>query len=300
MSIKTASRKCWAVATAILAIALSTTATSPAQAQSTYQDFDSAVRLYQCSGSLIELPGTKVEDYALIMTSAHCLNSGLDRYLEPGEVIKNRDVRKLDKIHFKSVNLYKGNDVPKYQTSALVTDIVYATMDDSDVAILRLDKTYAELRQSDVKARPLSVVRPEKGTPIQIPSGYWKKAYSCQIDGFAPKLREGAWVWRDAIRYTAEGCAVEPGSSGSPVIDRNTGDIIGVNTTFVEGDEECTLNNACEVGADGVKKTFAQRGYATQTYKIPDCFKGTKLALNKKSCQLPKPLNVKGGASAKS
>lgn len=47
MSIKTASRNCWAVATVILAIALSTTAVSPAQAQSTYQDFDSTVRLYR-------------------------------------------------------------------------------------------------------------------------------------------------------------------------------------------------------------------------------------------------------------
>lgn len=134
------------------------------------------------------------------MTSAHCLKSGLDRYLEPGEVITNRDVRDLDKNHFKSVNLYKGNGAPKYQAGAKVTDIVYATMGDSDVAILRLDKTYAELRQSDVKARPLSTVRPEEGTPIQIPSGYWKKTYSWQIDGFAPELREGAWTWRDAIR----------------------------------------------------------------------------------------------------
>lgn len=72
------------------------------------------------------------------------------------------------------------------------------------------------------------------------------------------------------------------------MIYQETGEIIGINTTFVEGNEECALNNACEVGADGEKKTFAKRGYATQTYNIPDCFKGTKLALIKKSCQLPR------------
>lgn len=287
MSTKTAFRMCAAVITAILSVALSLVTVSPAQAQSTYRTFDSTVRLYKCSGSLIQLPDSRDDDQALIMTSGHCIQPAFDRYLERGEVIKNYSLQDLDKTYFKAVNFYNGSQ-PKYQISGRITDIVYATMDDSDIAILRIDKTYAELRASDVIPRPLSTTRPSVGTPIEIPSGFWKKAYSCEIDGFAHELHEGTWVWRDAIRYALNGCQVQPGSSGSPIIDQETGSIIGINTTYADGGEACALNNPCEVDANGKKGTLTYRGYGTQTHNIPDCFKGTKLALNKKSCQLPK------------
>lgn len=191
MSIRTLSRSFWALATGVLAIVLSVLNLAPAQAQNTYQTFDSTVRLYKCSGSLVRMPGSSYRDQALIMTSAHCLIHGSARYLEPGEVITNYSLKSLDRLYFRSVNLHKGDYEAEYLTSANITDIVYATMDESDLAILRLDKTYAQLRLSGVKARPLSSTPPAVGTPIQIPSAFWQKAYACKIDAIAPELHEG-------------------------------------------------------------------------------------------------------------
>lgn len=288
MSTKTAFSTCWAAVVAILAIAFSTISISSANAQSIYQTFDATVRLYKCSGSVITLPGAKDNDYALVMTSGHCIQPALDRYLEPGEIIMNRSLRDSDKAYFKAVNFYKG-DQPQYQVGGKITDIVYATMDSTDLAILRVDKTYAQLRASDVKARPLATTPPSVGDAIQIPSGYWKKTYSCQIDKIVPELLEGSWAWRDGIRYALNGCQVQPGSSGSPIINPETGSIVGINTTYAGGGEYCVLNNPCEVNADGKKETFLYRGYGTQTYFVPACFNGSSLALDKNGCRLSKP-----------
>lgn len=278
MSTKTAFGACWAAVVTILAIAFSTLSISSANAQSIYQTYDSTARLYKCSGSLIEFPGAKDSDYALLMTSGHCIQPAFDRYLKRGEVITNHSLRNLNKDYFKSVNFYQGNDA-KYQASAEITDVVYATMDDTDVAILRLDKTYAQFRAGGIKARPLATTPPAVGDRIQIPSGFWKKTYSCQIDAVASELYEGPWVWRNALRYALNGCQVEPGSSGSPVIDPKTGSIIAINTTYAGGGEYCVLNNPCELNAGGTKTTLLYRGYGTQTYYIPTCFNGSSLAL---------------------
>ncbi len=57
-----------------------------------------------------------------------------------------------------------------------------------------------------------------KGAAISVVSGYWKKTYNCNVDGFAYRLKEGDWTWKDSVRYTAP-CKVIGGTSGSPVVD---------------------------------------------------------------------------------
>ena len=276
-----------AATTTALIAALSTVTATPAQAQNSYQTFDSTVGIYNCSASLIQLPGARDSDRALVMTNGHCIKPVLGRYMERGEVITDYSLRRIDASYFKEVSFYGGSQ-PRELTKAQLTDIVYATMDNTDLAILRTNKTYSQLKASGVKVRPFSTQRPSARTPIQIPSTYWNKAYSCQIDGFAHELHEGPWVWKDAMRYTASGCQVQPGSSGSPIVNANNGSIIGINNTYVEGGRECSLGNACEVDSSGRKSSFAERGYGTQTYYIPSCFSGSSLAMNKYGCQLPK------------
>ncbi|MDY3048467.1 MAG: serine protease [Rothia sp. (in: high G+C Gram-positive bacteria)] len=275
-------------AAALLAGAVGLTGAPAAQAQETYQTFDSTVGIYNCSASLIQLPGARDSDRALVLTNGHCIEPVFDRYLDRGEVITNHTLFWLfNKGYFKEISFY-GGETPTVLAKGKLTDIVYSTMDDTDIAILKTDKTYAQLKASGVKIRPFSTERPQQGTQIQIPSTYWNKAYSCQIDGFAHELHESPWVWKDAIRYTAEGCRVQSGSSGSPIVDAQSGAIIGVNNTYVGGGDECGLGNACEVSPDGSIRTMSGRGYGTQTYTIPTCFNGSSLAMNKPGCLLPK------------
>lgn len=120
-------------------------------------------------------------------------------------------------------------------------------------------------------------------------SGYWKRIYSCNADGFVYRLKEGGWTWKDSLRYTAS-CNTIGGTSGSPVIDTATGKVVAVNNTGNEDGQSCTENNPCEVDQNGNVTVRQGINYAQETYQIPACFTtGNKLDLSAAGCTLPKP-----------
>src|SRR5437870_3712256 len=94
----------------------------------------------------------------------------------------------------------------------------------------------------------LSNGHPTAGSAIDVVSGYWKRVYSCTIDGFVYRLKEGSWTWKDSIRYTSA-CQTIGGTSGSPII--SGGKVVGVNNTGNEDGERCTENNPCGVAEAG-------------------------------------------------
>jgi V8-like Glu-specific endopeptidase len=69
------------------------------------------------------------------------------------------------------------------------------------------------------RAVELNAAHPVRGTAIKVVSGYWKRIYSCSIDGFAYRLKEGQRTLKDSVRYTSS-CNTIGGTSGSPVIDK--------------------------------------------------------------------------------
>lgn len=166
-------------------------------------------------------------------------------------------------------------------------------MTDTDVTLYQLTKTYAQIQQSTgIAPLTLSAAHPVQGHAIDVVSGYWKRVYSCSVDGFAYRLKESQWTWKDAVRYTPE-CQVIGGTSGSPVIDRTTGQVTAVNNTINENGESCTLDNPCEVDEQGAVTIRQGTGYAEETYTIPACFTtGNKLNLSAPGCTLAKPVAV--------
>ena len=62
------------------------------------------------------------------------------------------------------------------------------------------------------------------------------------------------------------------GTSGSPVIEKGTRNVIGVNNTVNESGAQCTIDNPCEVDKQG--KVTAEKGlaYGQETYPIYSCF----------------------------
>lgn len=243
--------------------------------------------IQSCSAFVVQMPQAKDSDKALIMTNGHCIKPVFDRHLKRGEIITNHSLWATPKPQFKEIAFMGGNQ-PSELLRGKLTDVVYATVDNTDLAVLRSDKTYTQLKQAGVKIRPLSTSRPTAGTQIQIPSSFWRKTYSCSIEAFPHELHEGQWVWKDAIRYSPSGCKVEGGSSGSPIVSTSTGAIIGINNTGADGGEACAFNNPCEVDSAGRKTVLAGRSYGTQTYYAPTCFTGSSLNMNKASCLLPK------------
>lgn len=236
------------------------------------------VALSNCSGSVVRFPNSLDTDPALVMSNGHCLSTG---FPEPGEVLVNQTSSRTFGLLDSA-----GTRVATLRASKLA----YGTMTDTDVSIYQLTTTYATIKSS-YGISPLTVqnTHPTAGTAITVASGYWKTLYSCNIDGFVYRLKEGDWTWKDSVRYTSA-CQTIGGTSGSPVIDQSTGNVVGVNNTGNESGESCTDNNPCEVDESGTVTVREGINYAQETYQIPACFTtGNQLNLSASGCTLPKP-----------
>ncbi|MFD8386238.1 serine protease [Streptomyces sp. NPDC059679] len=241
-------------------------------------DFAGTVALSNCSGSVVRMPNSADSDPAFVMSNGHCLESGMPA---AGQVI-------VDKASTRSFTLL--NSSGSGVATLRATKIAYATMTDTDVSLYQLSSTYAQIQQSyGIKALQLSGSHPVQGTGINVVSGYWKKIYSCNIDGFVYRLKEDEWTWKDSVRYTSA-CNTIGGTSGSPVVDSASGKVVAINNTGNEDGGRCTLNNPCEVDANGTVTVRKGINYAQETYGITKCVAaGNKINLSLAGCELPKP-----------
>lgn len=274
------------LAGAAFALLLTGAAASPAVAQAPRDtvapavavNFAGTVALSNCSGSVVRVPNSLPTDPALVLSNGHCLESGMPA---AGQVVK-------DKASSRSFSLLNasGSKVATLRASK----ISYATMTDTDISIYQLTKTYAQISsQYGISALTLNDAHPVQGTAIKVVSGYWKRTYSCNVDGFAYRLKEGEWTWKDSLRYTSS-CNTIGGTSGSPVIDTTTGKVVAVNNTGNEDGGSCTLNNPCEVSESGAVTVRQGINYAQQTYIIVPCVgPGNAIDLGRPGCTLPKP-----------
>ncbi|MFE2391464.1 trypsin-like peptidase domain-containing protein [Streptomyces althioticus] len=241
-------------------------------------NFAGTVSLSNCSGSVVRMPDSAASDPALVLTNGHCLESG---FPSPGQVL-------TDRASSRTFGLLNASGA---KVATLRADrLVYATMTDTDAAIYRLNTTYAQIKSSyGIDPLTLSSSRPAAGTAISVVSGYWKRIYSCSVDGFVHRLKEGDWTWKDSVRYTSA-CDTIGGTSGSPVVDDATGKVVAVNNTGNEDGARCTVNNPCEVDENGGVTVRRGINYAQQTYPFTACFTtGNRLDLSASGCTVPKP-----------
>lgn len=221
-------------------------------------DFEGIVRLSNCSGSLVIFSGQPKTTQAYVLTNGHCLGFPMVR---PGEV----------KIHVPSQRIMEVADKDESYHRIKAEEIIYGTMTGTDVGLYRLQQTYEEIEAWGIRPFLISSEHPQLGVSINIVSGYWERGYSCQIDSFVYELREAGYVFSDAIRYSKPGCQVIGGTSGSPIIQDKTREVIGINNTGNEDGETCTLNNPCEVDKDGNINVIYKASYGEQTYLFYDC-----------------------------
>lgn len=236
------------------------------------------VALSNCSGSVVRAPASRPDDPALVLSNGHCLETG---FPAAGEVVKDRPSTRS----FSLLNS-AGSKVATLRASK----ISYATMTDTDLSLYQLTTTYAQIQsQYGIAALTLNDVRPAQGSAIKVVSGYWKRTYTCSVDGFAYRLKEGAWTWKDSVRYTSA-CNTIGGTSGSPVIDTATGKVVAVNNTGNEDGGRCTDNNPCEVDESGRVTVRKGINYAQETYTVVPCIGPRNVIdLNRPGCTLPRP-----------
>lgn len=239
-------------------------------------DFTGIVALSNCSGSVVRTASSQPSDPALVMSNGHCV-----KFFAAGEVLVNqpssRTFTLLDSTGTRSLGTLRA------------VRLAYGTMTKTDVSFYQLSITYAQLESTfRSRALTLSSTHPTVGEPIRVVSGFHRQIYSCNIDNFVFRLREDRWTWQDSIRYTP-GCNTIPGTSGSPVEDANTGQVVGINNTANEDGQRCTLDNPCEVSQSGTVTVRPGAKYGQETFYIPACIgPGSRFDLTRTGCGLPR------------
>jgi len=240
-------------------------------------DFEGIVGLSNCSGSIIQFEHARDSDPALVLTNGHCFEGG---FAEPGQftygVASSRSFNVLD----------SGAQVLGQVEANLV---VYSTMTKTDITLYRLTETYADIKAKfNVRPLILSSQHPKASDKMEVISGYWKKGYSCSIENFVNQLKEADWTFVDSIRYSRPGCETIGGTSGSPILLEGTRTVIGINNTGNEDGERCTMDNPCEVDANGNVTFEKGLSYGQQTYWIYTCLNANnEVDLAVPGCLLP-------------
>lgn len=265
------------MATAIAAATAALAGPTPAQAVSAVT-LANTITLSNCSASLVRYPTSVSTDRAMMLTNGHCYEGGLIPY---GTVLQNRTSSRSGTLL---------NSSGRSLATVRADRILYATMTGTDVTLYRLTSTYATLSSSyGATALTISATRPAAGSSITIPSSYWKRIWNCKIDSFVSTLREDEWTWKDSIRYDTA-CDTIHGTSGSPIVDATSGAIVGINNTGNDDGEMCTLNNPCEVDANGTTHAYQGQSYGEQTYWFTTCLTSARaIDLTLTGCLLAKP-----------
>ncbi|MFJ8441486.1 putative Ig domain-containing protein [Kitasatospora griseola] len=249
---------------------------APAQAVQA-GDLTSTIALSNCSASLVRYPSSVDTDRAMMLTNGHCLPT----MPTAGQVIQNVSASRSGTLLNSS-----GASLGTVQADK----VLYATMTGTDVALYQLTDTFAAITSKyGATALTISDTHPVDGSSMYIPSSYWKQVWNCSINGFVGTLREDQWTWHDSLRYST-GCNTTHGTSGSPIVDAASRKVVGINNTGNDDGAMCTLNNPCEVAADGTTTVTKGQSYGEETYWFTTCLgTGRVIDLNVSGCLLTKP-----------
>lgn len=240
--------------------------------------FAGTARLPGCSGSVVRWASAQDDDPAVVLTNGHCVRSP---FLGAREVL-------VDQRQFRRIELLEG-----FGTVAMTVRGVhlrYASMYRTDLAVYELRESYADLAAGGVTPLVLAAHGPSRGDRIRIPSGYWVEQRGCTTTGTAYRLHEREWDWWRSIRLPAlDGCRIRGGYSGSPIIDRTTGEVVGIANTGYVGGRRC-IDSACEEDRRGVVRMVPHMNYGQQTWWLTTCVgPDRRFDLQAPGCRLARP-----------
>jgi Trypsin-like peptidase domain len=172
-------------------------------------------------------------------------------------------------------------------------------MKNNDIAVLELTKTQQELKDMGIVSLKIATKPLEKGQPLivvgipsegVVPRLRYLHRVKCQM-GETVRVKEDVYDWKQSLRHN---CSIVGGMSGSPMIARNTNQVVGIINTGVNDDAEkqpeCSLNRPCEVSPTGKKTTYNRENYGQLVDRIPTCFDRQGIFdLQQSSCQLERP-----------
>ncbi len=240
--------------------------------------FEGTARLPGCSGSVVRWPTALETDRAVVLTNGHCVRFP---FLGAREVLVDRD-------QWRRIELLDGSGEVAMEVRGV--RLQYASMYRTDLAVLELRETYADLAEGGVTPLTLDATGPSRGDEVRIPSGYWTEQRTCATPGTAYRLHEQAWDWWRSIRLPAlDGCAIRGGYSGSPIVSQETGLVVGIANTGYVGGQRC-VDSACEENQRGKVVMRKNMNYGQQTWWLLTCIGPDRvLDLDTPGCRLAEP-----------
>jgi V8-like Glu-specific endopeptidase len=218
-----------------------------------------------CTAFVLDLRNDAAPAYAL--TNGHCAQNFSDPDT-PYAVWRDRAVTSDRLVFFYTASTQAA------QKTVQVSEITYSSMNQTDLAVLRLNATVGQLRAQGIEPIQIHNSPLASGSPIQVigaPSGEYLRHVACQ-QGPRVDVTEFVWVWS---QLQSNDCAqIYPGMSGSPVFDVVSRRAVGViNTTTVGMSEtrNCYLGSPCEISAQGTHPR-TQTSYAVPIDGLAACF----------------------------
>ncbi len=247
-----------------------------------------------CTAWLLDV-GAPADGPAYAVTTARCVG-----VLDTATVLSDHPVEGAS-VEFQAFAPLPTADAPG-PVAAAVTGIAWASARWTDLAILTLGATYAELAERGVD--PIRPAEAEDGAQILVAgvpvegieeSLQFLRGSRCQV-GRATAVLEHPWVWPATRATTCHG--IVDGSWGSPALDP-TGAALGMVTTSnigAEGGASCFPGRPCEVGDRDVRY-HADTSYLLPTEDLAGCFPDGSFTLSS-GCPLEDPRGVVRAAAA--
>lgn len=182
----------------------------------------------RCSGALVDF-GLPDSAKALFLTAGHCARSWRTAdHLKPFEIIINEDAA-TGTVRFRGLGR-GGRDF----IEAPVRKVVFGSFDFWDAAILEIEATYAQMKDSGVLAWPMSSRLAKEGDPLVF-YGYKREGFDldqsrCPAGPYSSFAFEQDARTYCAINRISHQCGSAPGMSGGPVFN-DEGQIVGILTS---------------------------------------------------------------------
>jgi hypothetical protein len=199
---------------------------------------------------------------------AYAISSGRCSTSSPSETIVNRKAKGM------TIEFRRFVDTSGARLKVRVKRIVFASAKGLDLSIYALGPSLRAFRAKGVQPLRIAPGSPGGGRKVEtvgIPvAGVGRKERMLRRSGCTTRPRtkrllEDSWVWYHVIPSNCRG--IVGGSLGSPLIDRRSGNVLGViNTTTLFGDRlpACSSGRPCEIrGGDSL------RPRRNTTYAIP-------------------------------
>ena len=158
-------------------------------------------------------------------------------------------------------------------------EVVFATMDQTDVSLIELDTTYGALTKQGVSSFKLTATDPAAetavmniGVPMTGVAELGLRRSYCRLTTPTVQVLEGDYRFLTSYPHR---CSIVGGNSGSPVLDRSIKTILALINTGSDdrsaSKPDCSLNKPCEWD-NGVKIVKSDRNYAQSISFISGCF----------------------------